>query len=202
MLNYYNLLVANLFTIYIFLRIFSFLQKKTLLVIVVILLAFNLVNVTIDNETIYYFTLGVTSYFSLSTFLLLFFIIASIFINDKNTIFPYTSLAFLPIIIIFYSLFFISSYKLYDFGFSPYIVTPFIFIYALVLLSISKRFVLFNIIIVVSSAMLFTNILQANIWNYLLDPTLLIICIIETIRSLIVYLSCKKQKDNTKIKYY
>lgn len=202
MLNYYNLIAANLFTIYIFLRIFSFLQKKTLIIIVVIFLAFNLINVTIDNETIYYFVTGATNYFSFSSFLLLFFIIASIFINDKNTIFPYTSLAFIPIIIVFYSLFFISSYELYDFGFSPYTVVAFIFIYALVLLSISKRFVLFNIIIVVSSAMLFTNILQANIWNYLLDPTLLIICIIEVIRALIVYLSCRKQRDNIKIKYY
>ncbi|ASG68455.1 hypothetical protein CDV26_08665 [Francisella halioticida] len=202
MLNYYNLLVANIFTIYIFLRLFGFLQKKILLIIVIVLLALNLINVTSNNETIYYFIIGVTSYFSFSSFLFLVSIIASIFINNKTTIFPYTSLAFLPIMIIFYGLFFVSSYKLYDFGFNPYIVTPFIFIYGLALLSISKRFILFNTIIVLSSAMLLTHILQVNIWNYLLDPTLLIICIIEVIRSLITHLSHRKQKSNIKIEYY
>ncbi|MED7819512.1 hypothetical protein [Francisella sp. 19S2-10] len=197
MLNYYNLLATNLFTIYIFLRLFGFLQKKILIVITIILLALNLVSVTSNNETIYYFILGVTNYFSFSSFLFLLFIILSIFINNKTTIFSYTSLAFLPIIIVFYGLFFVLSYKLYDFGYKPYIVVPFIFIYALVLLSISKKFVLFNIIIVISSAIFFTNILQTNIWNYLLDPTLLIICIIEIITCMIHL----KKKDKI-IKYY
>ncbi|WP_150468431.1 hypothetical protein [Francisella sp. SYW-9] len=202
MLNYYNLLAANLFTIYIFLRLLGFLQKKVLLILTIILLALNLISVTSDSETIYYFITGVTSYFSLASSLFLVVIIASIFISNNAIVFPYTSLGFLPILVIFYGLFFIFSYKLYDFGFSPYIVTPFIFIYGLVLLLISNRFILFNIIIVISSVLLLTNILQANIWNYLLDPVLLIICVIEIIRSLVIYRSSRKKKDNYKIRYY
>ncbi|MED7787887.1 hypothetical protein [Francisella sp. 19X1-34] len=202
MLNYYNLLAANLFTIYIFLRLLGFLQKKVLVILTIILLALNLISVTSDSETIYYFITGVTSYFSFSSLLFLVAIISSIFISNKATTFTYTSLAFLPILVIFYSLFFISSYELYDFGFWPYIVTAFIFIYALILLSISKRFVLFNTIIVLSSAMFVTHILQANIWNYFLDPVLLIICVIEIIRSVIIYHSSKNKKDNYRIRYY
>ncbi|QIW10713.1 hypothetical protein FIP56_08360 [Francisella sp. LA112445] len=201
MLNYYNLLVANLFMIYFFLRLFSFLQKKILLIIVVILLSLNFVSIT-HNETIYYFAVGFTNYFSFSTSLFLIVLITSIFISNKTIAFPYTSLAFSVILIIFSSLFFISSYKLYDLGFNPYIVSPFIFLYGLVLLSISKKFILFNIIIIISSAMFLTHILQNNIWNYLLDPILLIVCIIEIIRSLIIYGLDRRKKDNYKVEYY
>lgn len=50
--------------------------------------------------------------------------------------------------------------------------------------------------------MFLTHILQNNIWNYLLDPILLIVCIIEIIRSLIIYGLDRRKKDNYKVEYY
>lgn len=200
MLNYYNLLTANLFVIYIFLRIFTFLPKRLLLLVILILLCFNFINITSDNQTIFYFVTGFINYFSFSSFVLLIFIIVTTFISKKIAIFPYTCTAFLLILIIFYGLFFIVSYKLYDIGYSAYLVLTCVFAYGLMLLVISNRFILFNIIIVIATIAYFSGILQNNIWNYLLDPVLLVICVIEISRAL--FITTKNKQHKNRIIYY
>ncbi|ORM39095.1 hypothetical protein A2G94_00095 [Francisella endosymbiont of Ornithodoros moubata] len=200
MLNYYNLLTANLFVIYFFLRIFTLLPKKLLLLAILILLCFNFINISSDNETIFYFVTGFINYFSFSSFILLIFIIVSIFISKKTTIFPYTSTAFMLMLIIFYGLFFIMSYKLYDIDYSAYLVLACVFAYGLILLLISNRFILFNVTIVIAAVVFFSGILQGNIWNYLLDPVLLMVCIIEISRALLITAKNKQHKD--KFIYY
>ncbi|APC92034.1 MULTISPECIES: hypothetical protein [Francisella] len=200
MLNYYNLLAANLFIIYVFLRIFAALPKRLLLVIIAILLSFNFINITSDNQTIFYFVIGFINYFSFSSFILLIFIILTTFINKRTTIFPYTSTAFMLMLIILYGLFFMVSYKLYDIGFNAYLVLFWVFAYGLILLLISNKFILFNIIIVIVSTAFFSGILQGNIWNYLLDPVLLVLSIIELSRALLITVKNKQVKD--KLIYY
>ncbi|ALB01455.1 membrane protein [Francisella persica ATCC VR-331] len=200
MLNYYNLLTANLFVIYFFLRIFTLLPKRLLLLAILILLCFNFINISSDNETIFYFVTGFINYFSFSSFILLIFIIVTTFISKRTIIFPYTSTAFILMLIIFYGLFFIVSYKLYDIGYNAYLVLAGVFTYGLILLLISNRFTLFNIIIVIATVAFFNGILQGNIWNYLLDPVLLVVCIIEISRALLITAKNKQYKD--KFIYY
>lgn len=103
-------------------------------------------------------------------------------------------------LIIFYGLFFIVSYKLYDIGYNAYLVLAGVFTYGLILLLISNRFTLFNIIIVIATVAFFNGILQGNIWNYLLDPVLLVVCIIEISRALLITAKNKQYKD--KFIYY
>ncbi|MDE4953331.1 hypothetical protein NAI68_11825, partial [Francisella tularensis subsp. holarctica] len=67
------------------------------------------------------------------------------------------------------------------------------------LLVISNRFILFNIIIVITTVADFSGILQGNIWDYHLDPILLVICIIEISRALI---TTKYKQHKDKIIYY
>ncbi|MDE4942942.1 hypothetical protein NAI62_12430, partial [Francisella tularensis subsp. holarctica] len=74
------------------------------------------------NQTIFYFVTGFINYFSFSWFILLMFIIATTFASKRITIFPYTSIAFLFIIFIFYGSFFIVSYSRDDIGYSAYLV--------------------------------------------------------------------------------
>ncbi|ABU60966.1 hypothetical protein FM755_05795 [Francisella tularensis] len=199
MFNNYNLLTTNLFVVYLILRIFTFLPKRLLLLAILILLCFNFISITYDNQTIFYFVTGFINYFSFSSFILLIFIIATTFASKRITIFPYTSIAFLLIIFIFYGSFFIVSYSLYDIGYSAYLVLACVFAYGLILLVISNRFILFNIIIVITTVAYFSGILQGNIWDYLLDPILLVICIIEISRALI---TTKNKQHKDKIIYY
>lgn len=94
MFNNYNLLTTNLFVVYLILRIFTFLPKRLLLLAILILLCFNFISITSDNQTIFYFVTGFINYFSFSSFILLIFIIATTFASKRITIFPYTSIAF------------------------------------------------------------------------------------------------------------
>ncbi|MFC4892185.1 hypothetical protein ACFPDQ_03885 [Pseudofrancisella aestuarii] len=186
MLNYYGLLATNLFIIYLITRILGFLPKKNLTISVFILfLLFNTINVE-SNVNIAEIVFGFIGYLSISSSLLLIILIFNKLYSSNKTTFTYTSIAFLMILTIFYVSFFINSYTLYDIGFTPYIILFFIFTYGLILLKVSKNFILFNCIILMSCVISFTELLQLNIWNYLVDPCLLIICIIELVRSLVI----------------
>lgn len=194
MLNYYNLIATNLFIIYLLLRILPKLSKRLFLVIIIVF-GLNFISVTPYNESIFYFATGFINYFSFTSFALLVFIITTAILSKKTTIFLYTSSAFMLMLLVFYAVFFIASYKLYDIGLDPSLILPFIFIYGIALLLISNKFILFNIIITMACLMLFSGLLQGNIWNYLLDPVLLIICIIEIPRALLIRSKFKYHND-------
>lgn len=193
MINYYGLITTNLLTIYLFSKLFTLLPKKTTLTITtVILVIANNVNIY-QNINLIELIFGFINYISISTTLFITIIILSKLSNSYRYYFVNTSCAFIPIFIVFYSSLFLFTQNLFDYGFTPSTVLAPIFIYAVLLIFISKKFILFNVILIISTISTFSEIIGVNVWNYIIDPSLLIICIFEIIGYLI-YLAVSKYK--------
>lgn len=201
MLNYYGLIATNIFLAYFFIMILAFLPKKYKFIITLILIAISNLIPIVNNLTIAELAFGYIGYLSLCSTLFILIIITTKLYSKQAVIFSYTCLAFLIMCIIFYGCFFISSYKLYDIGFSAYIVLLFIFSYGIILLLISNKFIVFNTILLIATLASFSNLLQMNIWNYIIDPILVIICLIELISALIILVKNKKE-NIAEIKYF
>ncbi len=178
-------------------KILSFLPKKYKLTITLLIIIISNFLPVVNNNTAAKLALSYIGYLSICSTLFILIIIVSKLYNNKVVTFSYTSLSFIAICIIFYGCFFISSYKLYDIGFNAYIVVPFIFTYGFVLLLISKRFIVFNAIFLAAVLASLSYLLQINIWNYLIDPVLIIICLIELLSDLIIFLKKKERKYNS-----
>ena len=181
---YYNILAANIFTCYLLLRVFFFKCRKAQLVIFSVTLIIILIGCFTNIVNFIYFIPGFVSYLSTASTLLMLIILISQFIKSKTYTFGYTSIAFLILVIVFYGSFALDSYYLYHKGFNPFTIAISVYVYAVILFACSRKFLLFNIIIIVSSLLFFTSLLQDNIWNYLVDPILLLVCLIELISAL------------------
>ena len=200
MLNYYGLIATNIFITYFFITLLAPLAKKYRFAITLVLIAiFNTVP-ALHNLTIAELASGYVGYLSICSVLLMLIVISSKLCTTQVTTFAYTSLAFLIMCIVFYVCFFISSYKLYDLGFNPYMILLVVFAYGITLLLISNKFILFNSILLVSTLVFFSALLQLNIWNYIVDPILIIVSLIEIISTLVV-LTTKKNKNITLKKF-
>jgi hypothetical protein len=178
---YYNLLAANMILCYILSRVFFFKWRKAQIIVFSVTLLISIIGCITSSVSFIYLISGVFSYLSTASTLFMLIILISQFSKNVKYTYEYTSIAFLILLVPFYLSFAVSSYYLYDIGYNPYIIAIFVYIYALILVAYSKKFLLFNIIIIISSLLFFTSILQGNIWNYLADPILVIICLIELI---------------------
>ena len=90
-----------------------------------------------------------------------------------------TLVAFTPILLFFYSFSadWVAFYP-YTYGYQPRWVMVGLSVYALILLACSGRFMLFNVITVSGFASYYTGLLGLNLWNYLIDPALIILALL------------------------
>ena len=132
----------------------------------------------------------VNGYFSLlsitSTILFSLYIINS-FVRHDIIKFDYTLYAFVPILLFFYgfSTVAFTPFYPYSYGFAPLYLVSIIGIYALSLAFISKRFFLFNVLVLFAIVISHSKFLGNNLWNYLIDPIILFWIIIFLITNLI-----------------
>jgi hypothetical protein len=182
--NYYGIIATNIFLAYLLAKLtFAVSHKIKLIIITAILVLFNAINLE-SNITISAAIFGFIGYVSIPTICICMIYIINTIFNKKSTPQIATSLAFILIMTILYSMFFVSSYTIYDIGFTPYIIIGAFAIYGICLSMISDKFAYFNYIVLFAIAFSFTNILGNNVWNYLIDPTLLIVCVIEILSTI------------------
>jgi len=202
MINYYGLIATNLLVIYLLSKPFSLTSQKTMLIsITLIMVIANTVNIH-QNVTAIEFIFGFVSYISVSTSLFIAVILFSKASNSYKYCFINTGCAFMPILMIFYISFFLFTKNLFDYGFSHDIVLAPIFIYATLLVFISRKFVLFNAILIIASISIFSETIGTNAWNYIIDPCLLIVCIFEIVGYLIYKVYSKDKATKKAIKLF
>lgn len=154
-------------------------NNKIKLLIVTIAIIASLISWCGNTKTVMLIN-GLINMLSISSLCLLLIYIFDNLTKSNNLSYRYSLYAFAPIVIFFYafSLFAHTRFYPFTYGFSPLMLTMIVSIYALTLLAISRKFILFNCIICLVLLTYHTNILGHNLWNYLLDPILIILILV------------------------
>ncbi|MFT6834980.1 MAG: hypothetical protein ACJA0H_001014 [Francisellaceae bacterium] len=127
---------------------------------------------------------------SISSIILAAVILFSYFKSDSVRVsmlkqYDFALIAMFPVIIFIYFLpISVVGFFTYSFGYNPLILMIVISSYALVLLLISRDFLLFNIICLLAIFSYQFKFLGHNFWNYLIDPVIvimLVVCVLSLI---------------------